>query len=143
MAVFSMSHSNGITGPRLAVIFLIICTVFFTKDYWLPSSHLPSWASTGIPSTESATDAGLSWKPQPIPDVRPTPIQSSHVEHEPLPAQDVAEVPTPRPSSRPVAELAGQHDICESAPPADNIMVVLKTGATEVKVKSDSYRPLN
>ena len=102
----SVSSSRGITVSRLAVVFLILLSIYLLRDSWLPEQYPKQQPTKGlghgqIPHTES---------------------------EEQIHYNDPLQTP-PQPAS----------ESCASVPGADNVMVLLKTGATELYQKLPTH----
>ena len=120
MAVQSMVGCGGITLQRCLSIFLILCIILLTRDFWLPSTPIEEWH---VPAFK--TDA-------------PSSDHSSIDEQSALHELDVDRSPSggdrptlsaltdmPAPAS---ALTAANDDFCSSAPDAHKVMIIMKTG---------------
>ncbi|KAK4574132.1 hypothetical protein LTR86_001893 [Recurvomyces mirabilis] len=117
---------NRNTSARLAVIFLVLVGLFLFRNSWLPQtngyrSHIPD---------------GKAERPKPAhapsPVVPPTrPVEEGKDEQ--------AKVHTTIPTAIPTSTASTFYEECAKVPGADNILVLLKTGATEVYQKLPTH----
>jgi len=121
---------SSISGSRILSVFLFLCVLFLTKDYWFPSTHLPS--SLQGDGTTSATKQHHDTSNQDREK-----LDSLHNEFAPTIATTTATVTVTASS---VATLTPANDDgCSSAPNAHRVMVIMKTGATELEYKLPTH----
>lgn len=108
MAIGSMSSCGGPTTARLSIIFVLICALYFTRDFWLPVTPAVPVLHHTTPSKETS-DATSDATPETPSIPQDTTIYTPHDED------------------------------CKSVPGADKVMVILKTGATEIYEKLPTH----
>ena len=126
MAVVSISSaSNSITATRLFLTFLFLCTLILTREYWLPASTAsPSWhTKIEFPKDSQPSDLLYDTTPQDT---------TKAVEGDATPASALDD------SHGTTDVKPEQRDDCYYVEGAQSVMVVLKTGATEVSQDFDS-----
>ncbi|KAK3068158.1 hypothetical protein LTR53_014493 [Teratosphaeriaceae sp. CCFEE 6253] len=125
MSAGSSLTFNRATIVRLAVVFFVLLGLFFSRDLWFPD--VPAYTGQKLaPAPEAATtthaaapDSQFEEKPAPPP---PSPSPSSPAHH------DTATAATP-----------STQQACAEVPGADNVLVLLKTGATELYQKLPTH----
>ncbi|KAK3650012.1 hypothetical protein LTR56_006599 [Elasticomyces elasticus] len=144
MSTGSSMALSRVTGARLGLVFLVLVGLFFFRGSWLPdgtsyTSYKPS------PAAPAATVPIAHGTP---PDLKPAEILD-HVEHNQT-SSIVAKpaVTSLKPAStslKPVSMSTSQKPAptasqsCATLPGADKVMVLLKTGATELYQKLPTH----
>jgi len=126
---------TSISAPRILSVFLVLCFLLLTKDYWLPSSHIPSSLRSGhstsstSPPPHDTTDHDqekLGSLHNEFVSSNPTATTTGAV------AESAVATSTPLPTS-------ANDDGCSSAPDARRVMIIMKTGATELEYKLPTH----
>ncbi|KAI5364303.1 hypothetical protein Slin15195_G099630 [Septoria linicola] len=114
-----MSAGSRFTLGRIAIIFLFVVGVFLFRDTWLPTAREYTTEYKGRTSAQSS---------------------SNDYNHDPAEAQRHHEVPLLEIDTRPPPAPAAASDAdCKQLPGADKVMVMLKTGATELYQKLPTH----
>lgn len=125
-------HTNctNISASRILFVFLILCTLFVTQSYWLPSAQTPSFRIT---STNTVSDGA-----------KPHYVEDKIISHAGSSAHATTTTATATvtvtESAVTTTTAAPAHDDgCSSAPDAHRVMIIMKTGASELEYKLPTH----
>lgn len=134
MSAAPLLGGRGVTLSRIAIIFLVVLGLFLLRDTWLPKAT-SVYDKAAAPFVEHHAEEE---------EHRPPPAEPNHIyeEHGPL----LTDTTPPPPPSRPApaatpkpAAKVGTNETCLELPGADKVMVMLKTGATELYQKLPTH----
>ncbi|GAB7341221.1 hypothetical protein MBLNU457_7505t1 [Dothideomycetes sp. NU457] len=120
----------AISGSRILSVFLFLCVVLLTKDYWLPSAHLPS-------NLQSDRKASATNQHHESSNQDQEKLGSLHNVFAPTITTTTATVTVTESSV--ATPTTANDDGCSSAPNAQRVMVIMKTGATELEYKLPTH----
>ena len=126
-----MSSCSNVTGSRIFSVFVFLCLLFLSKDYWLPSSHSVPWTTgSGTHDVSDADHAVSESKADQILKLAERPQATVTTATTVTVTESAITTATPTPF---------HDDGCSSAPDAHRIMVIMKTGATELEYKLPTH----
>lgn len=118
----ALGGPRGFALARVAVIFIVVVTIFLLSDTWLPTAR--EYTTEHIAPVQQEVDHD---------DAGPAPPPGAH-------APSPTPTPTPFPATTTApAAAAGSDAECMHLPGADRVMVMLKTGATELYQKLPAH----
>ncbi|KAI7306160.1 hypothetical protein KC315_g14353, partial [Hortaea werneckii] len=118
----SPSAARILTLPRFAILAFILVAIFFFRDTFLPTESPYR--------SQSASPAHLHTQPD----------QASHYESESnTQDQDKSSSTTPSVHHATNSSATDEPESCLSVPGADNVLIMLKTGATELYQKLPTH----
>lgn len=129
MAVSSIGCAN-LSSSRVLSVFLALCIVFLTKDYWLPQSGVQSWSTRPSTTTETPILGQSAIEKVPTPSVSEVVLVDTIMTTATVTVTHTPATPTP-------SHL--NDDECSTAPRSDNVMVIMKTGASELEYKLPTH----
>lgn len=130
-----VSNSRGLNFFRLVLIFTLLVSLFCFRDLWLPTGNDGYLASTPLPRpTGQPADADklLFDTSLPPPSLSTAPPAAPATPYSPLTTQTHGYEGDAKAESTPKTD-------CRQLPGADKVMVMLKTGATEIYSKLPTH----